>query len=231
MIRTAADAHELLGDELERKVAKDTSLLRVTDKVAALKLHDTFIAWYGANGCLLNVADWNTRKTWRRINDFTPANPSGQQFLRYIDQPNGDRVLYEPDIRIDPEGMVTNPMLPTRQRRIEDAMSSFIRNARRYARTAVAAWDTWSESYCVCQENSQDQDHYLIHVEANDPVLPFSWKRKAQSLALTIPPDEVIRRVRTDFTTWLIEGLVTPAIWVADPDYKFLNPNMKGQPR
>lgn len=230
LIRNAADAHELLGDQLETRVAHKTKLVRVTDKVAALKLHDTFIVWYGTNGCLLNVADWNTRTTWRRINDFTPATPRGHQLLRYIDQPNGDAVLYEPDLRLDPEGMVTNPMLPTRQRRIEDAASSFLSNSRRYARTAVEAFDSFSDDTCVCTANLQEQGHYLAHIEANDPVLPARFQREFKNLALTIPPDEVVRRVRTALTAWLTTELPAAAIYAADPNYKFLNPNVKETP-
>ena len=225
MLRNAADAHEMLGDQLERNVAVRTSIVRVTDKVAALKLHDTFVAWYGENGSMLNVGDWNTRTTWKRINDFTPARPVGHQLLRYIDQPNGDRVLYEPDIRIDPEGMVTNPMFPTRQARIEDTARTFLTNVRRYARTAVEGWDDFEDHDCECSYGLCDQEHYLRHIEANDPILPERFLGEARRMTQVMHPDAVVAKVRKDVITWATTQLLAPAMYLADPAYKFLPPN------
>lgn len=229
MIRDVRDAHELLGDRLERKIAHATKLVRVTDRVAAMRLHDTFIAWYGANGCLVNVGEWNTRTTWRRINDFTPATPRGHHLLRYVVQPNGDQVLYQPDIRIDPDGTVTNPMLPSRQRRIEKAARDFLRDAKAYARTAVSAWDCYANEDCSCERTPAADltpDHFLAHVEARDSVLPHKFQFHARKLAETQAPDEVCTNTRKAFTTWLIKNFLPVAIWAADPDYELLTPNL-----
>lgn len=230
MLATAADAHELLGDQLERKVANNTRIVRVTDKLAALKLHGTFIAWYGENACLLNVSDWNTRTTWRRINDFTPATPRGRRFLRYIDQPDGDRILYEPDLRVDADGNVLNPMLPSRQRRIENAVSEFMANCKAYAEAAVTRWDNFGSTVCDCQYDpvaEREQQHYLNHLQERDPVLPSNLQEYARRTAANSTPDATVELTRKALTAWAIDNLLQLAVYAADPDYRFLNPNIQ----
>ena len=235
-MRHSADALDLLDrlsnptdgqPLLVKNVAKHTSIVRVTERVAALKYHDTFLAWYGHDCTIIDVPlDRHTRSTWERIERFTAARPRGERLLRYLLQPNGDRVLYEPGLRVDPDGVVLNPMLPSRQRRIEGAVDHAIELCREHAATAVAAWDAFEDTpMCNCDRAEPIGPHLMAHVtDPDDLTIPLDLRGEGHRLANLLPPDQVVRTLRKNFTMTLLNHLVPYAVAQADPNYPFPTP-------
>jgi hypothetical protein len=235
MIANAAQALDQLGDLPTMTVAKNTVLHRVTDRLAALSHHGNMICFYGQRGVKITT-DWHTASTWRRLTQLTPVT-THREFLRFIDQPNGDRVLYEPGLAVDEEGHVLNPMMPSRQIRIESALRECVPAIRRYARTAVERWDEFREEDCECIETSfcRDEDdeladHIFTYHLDGTPTLPWRWRSQAERRLDTCREEAVTEPTRKEFATWLMKNVLPHAVWVADPKFKFHYPNPH-QPR
>lgn len=230
-IKNAHAAISRLDGELSLRIDRETYLMRVTDDVAALRYYKTIIAWFGRTATKIDTQGWHTRSTWRRINKLTPAASNATNFLRYINQPNGDRVLYEPGICVDPEGMVINPMLPSRQQRIEAAVRDTIHWTRTFTTNVVRSWDGMHEERCECWGNGTSTDqHLLAHVRGQAPHgIPGPWRMMAETEARNgSHGDYVLREVRKRMADQLLPRVLYAAANEADPDFQLPLHNPKG---
>jgi hypothetical protein len=236
MLRTVDDAMDFLhrgrGDAVpERTIARNTKVLRVTDDLAALRLHDTIIAWYGPNGTLIDTQNWHTRVTWRRISDFTPANVvSAPGFLRYVVQPNGDRTLYRPGTKVDADGIVLNPLWPSEQRNIERIVAETMKRCRIYAREAAQEWDRFGTYGCAdCNQyvvsatglaSKEAGAHLISHMDGGHAYLPNCFVSDAErNMAMGDHGDKLVRKIERSFTNVLVRTVLPAAVKANHPNF------------
>lgn len=236
MIANANEAIETLrhgrtGEHLPTKiVARNTKLVYYTDELIGLQFHNTVIARFTPNGCIIDTRGdgredgWFTVTTWERIDSFTQARTFTNRGLRFIDSGAGSgAMLYTHGTRVDAKGKVIDrPGLePELDARICWCVERLPDKITRHCKKVVAAWADWDEPRDCCRDDDSPL-HYLGHVERNEYVVPPVLDGLAQSIRSNdVWGDRLRDKLAKDFRDSLRRRLVPAAIGAIAPDFPY----------
>ncbi len=101
------EALEKLNGRERRKLKNNTYLERIDTETIGVRLHNTFVVTYKANGdIILKTGGWHTVTTKDRINAYSPVGISQKNFTWYVSRYDGNGI-HAPLGEFE-EGMVFN---------------------------------------------------------------------------------------------------------------------------
>lgn len=181
--------HKRTGNVLPTKnIARNTKLVYYADELIGLKLHQTVIATYHADGVRIDTRGpksphgqgWFTNVTIDRLDTFTPARFLRDRGLLYIvANPNYGSAdwtaparLYAHGCSLSCNGSLENGLEPAVERLIADAHRTWQRKSKNFAKRMTTYWRNGGKLMPCCQEDDSDA-HLVSHLEANEPCLPW----------------------------------------------------------
>lgn len=241
---------------LRREIAPQTSLVYGGESMVALTFWNRPIAWYMGDETVLTVpanlrvkVQRSQRTTWRRIRDFTVAEPFTENGLRLIADSTEIPSLYQPKLRIGADGTVTNFMRLGRQEKIRYAAQWWARKIPWFSKQALEQWDdlSFQQAECdFCHEReitaSEPNYHFetCAHIaehidrtvntlgEMNEAVFPRLFRDVLDREGRGYVPPEIARKnTLKAFTRWLFRDIFPYVVERADPDRTYVFPHPK----
>lgn len=159
-----------------KKLANNTYLVRRDNGDFAVKLHDTDVVTYHADGTItLSTGGWQTVTTKARINEYSHAGISQRQGVWYM----SDGSLYRDGLVIKANGEPVAPITTTEQNGYEAKLKEIKKDAKIYAKNYVEALkagavglpsgaDCWGCYFAINSERyaqPMGADHIRQHME------------------------------------------------------------------
>lgn len=188
------------GRHGQKKVAHNTYLHRVTPSCIAVRLHQTDIILFHANGtATLNSGGWRTVTTKERLNRFSPAGIGQENGLWYV-YPRGSRhrFIFEDGINVNVHGKpigvkADTSRVESAKRKLDQTVSRYIKgyldHVKKNGLSDPSSGDCWGCFMKVeGEENSppgekqfMGVDHLFSHFKEKYYVPSLLWRAVLQA--------------------------------------------------